>query len=169
MERATDWKDFLPSLIVLLLAIVTPYFLPSGLREVSPPLAFSVIFYFLRHRVRPLISIWIILLSGFFLDIHQAMPIGIGVSAAILLYWLSRLRDERKEHPAFLHNYLNFILVSAVIAGWIYMIMSLSQGQLYPLSAVIMQWVVWVLSYPLIYGLCHAIHQQINRHSSRSL
>ena len=169
MERATDWRDFLPSMLIIAVAILSSYILPSGLREASPPLAFAVIFYFLRQSTQPLMSVWVIVLAGCLLDIQQAMPIGVGISAAIILYWLARLRNERKQEPNVAKNILCFMGVSAVTMAWIYAIMSLNQGQFYPIVAVIMQWLMLVISYPLIYGLCHAIHQQMNLNQSRSL
>ncbi len=169
MERTTDWRDFLPAMLVLAIAIIAPYLLPMGLRDVAPPLAFGVIFYFLRQRVQPMISIWVIIIAGLLLDVQQAMPLGVGISAAILLYWVAHLRDERKETLNVPLHFLRYCWVSAIVMGWIYGVICLREAQLYPLSAVVMQWVVVIVSYPLIYGLCHAIHRQMHFNQSHSL
>jgi len=169
MEKRKTWHDLLPALLAILVTLVTPYLLPMGLRSIAPPLGLSVIFYF-RSRVPFMnVAVWIALLSGLLLDVIQAMPVGVGISAALLLYWLARPREERDEDRSFARNLLRFTWVSPIIMGWIYLLMSMVQGQFFPMTLPIFQWLAMVASYPLIYAFCHAIHQMMLQSKRYSL
>jgi len=166
MEKPTHWRDFVPTLMVLVIAFISPYLLPSGMREIAPPLAFAALFYFVRQCPQLELSVWVVAITGLLLDMQQAMPIGVGISASILLYCLASWQQQRKELPSFSSHFAYFFAISFIIMAWIYGLMSLLHGHLFPLEAPILQWLLLLFSYPLIYSLCRVTNREMTATSS---
>lgn len=169
MEQGKDWRDYIPALLAILFTLISPYFFPFGLRQIAPPLGFAVIFFWQRYRAGPNIPLWAVMICGLMLDVLQAMPVGVGISAALLLYWLSTPREERDEKQSFPRNALRHGWVSALVMLWIYLLMSLAEGQFFPTQPAVVQWLALVVSYPLIYGFCDAMHQHMDNAPRRRL
>ncbi len=160
MDKSTDLRDFIPAILAVLVTLLAPHLLPSELRNIAPPLGLAVIFYYLRRGGFP---IWAAVVCGILLEILQAMPLGVGVSAALLLYALARRREERQEASSFARNGFRHFWVSAIVMLWIYLLMSLTQEQFFPITAPFLQWLALVVSYPLIYSFCHAMHRPMDK------
>ncbi len=157
MDKSTELNDFLPSAMVLLLGLLMPYFFAAHLHPLAPPFGFAAIFFWLRQDEEPRLSLPIIAICGLLLDITQAMPIGVGLSASLLLYILAKRRSNRDKSSNFDGHNLRHIAVSAIVMTWIYLLMSFVKGSLLPIEAPLFQWLALIISYPLIYTLCHII------------
>lgn len=155
--------------MVIIVAFIAPYILPMSLRNIAPPLGLAVIFYWRRCGGEIYLPLWAVIICGVLFDISQLMPIGVGISACLLLYWLARPSEERDEVQSFASHNMRHIWVSAVVMLWIYLFMSLLQGQFFPLEAPLFQWLALILSYPLIYAFCHAIHQHMDNSTMRHI
>ncbi|MDG1286115.1 MAG: hypothetical protein P8P30_00960 [Rickettsiales bacterium] len=160
MDKSAEWRDFIPVLLAVLVTLIAPHLLPSELRNIAPPLGLAVIFFYLRRGGFPL---WAAVICGVLLEILQAMPLGVGVSAALLLYALARRREERQEASSFARNAFRHFWVSALVMLWIYLLMSLTQAQFFPIAAPLLQWLALGCSYPLIYAFCHAMHRPMSK------
>lgn len=165
MDRATNWRDFIPAIIAVIFTLLSPYLFASSIRNVAPLLGFGVIFYYLRRGELGTISIWVVVFCGLLVDILQAMPIGVGISAALLLVLVAKRRDDRQEVQKFSYMMVRFMAASAMIMIWIYLLMSLAEAQFFPITAPLVQWLLMMLSYPLIFAFCHATHQQMSQPS----
>jgi hypothetical protein len=152
---------WLPVVLALMLALVSPYILPSGWSGVVPPFAFAMLFYWRYRRNFPLI---VVVTMGAMLDIQQAMPLGVGISASLLLAGLAQYRFEREveKNRSFAFSWAWFSAASFVTLGWIYLLMCVTQQALFPLFSPLFQWALLVASYPILYRFCHALLQWLD-------
>ena len=157
MESGTIfWHEALPIALACLLTLTFPFLLPPAMRDIAPPLGLAVLFFWRYQQQFPLIGV---ILCGALLDVMQAMPLGVGISAALLLAASAKKSTSREQHrsESFLRNWFRFSGASLLCLGWIYAFYAVLERQLFPLEAPIIQWILLWASYPLIYQLCFAM------------
>lgn len=160
-ENTTHARLLLPILTTLLVMGVFPYLLPFNWQMIAPPLGFGMLYFW---RFYESFSIWAAVLCGLLLDMLQLMPVGIGISAALLLYAFSKPRKEPENDTprSFAKRWLLFSGLSFVVLCWIYLLMSLTAQTLFTPLPALFQWLALVAIYPLIHRLCFALLQHIN-------
>lgn len=157
-------------IVVMTLAVMAafPYLLPFEWRNLAPPVGLAMMFFWRFHRHFPL---WAVVLCGLIFDIHQAMPLGTGISAALLLAWISQRHkgQDAQARRSFTRNWGRFFRGSLLAMGWVYALMCFTQQVFYPPAYPFLQWLALVITYPLIYRFCHAMLQALDPAYARRL
>ena len=153
MEKSFHWSEFVPVFIVMAVTVLLPFYFAYPLQLIFPPLGLGMLCYWLSQHKIP---IWGVLLCGLLLDFSHMLPLGVGISALLLLTILIRPEGN-------ILKFTKFIWSSALAMGWIYLLVSLVEGQFFPPSAPIFQWALLVSVFPLISYVCSGIDRLMAR------
>lgn len=155
-------------LLALLGLLIT--FVPlklTGIHQIMPSLEILILFYWAIYRPN-LLPIWFLFILGIIADSVMGTPLGASALTYIILY--SILKKYRRllgvETFMIIWGMCMAIMLPTILAKWFFI--SLFMGRFELSEALIFQWLLTIITYPVIHEISRRIYTALSNSSQHA-